>query len=422
MAVEMVKSVEECFLRIVNNTVKDTYTLTLGQNTDNCVPFASWERYASSLNDSWRSNLIDVYFEDGTKVAIERDTAHLSTAVQATVYVVEFEPSKIRVQQGTWSISGGTDTGNVTVSSVDQTYAAALAYAASDDSSSHPNTTFPLYYFTSNTNLRFERADTSAWVPYGHYYIFEALDSQWTVQTFDSGSVTAATVDVTISPVVLDRTFIICSYHSNHNYSQYSAAMFWLTSTTNIRMQTNSSTSHQFRGFIIECADDAIFVQRYQLFLDASPTESATQTLGTNVNLDKAIAKHGCALSVCRTSGTSPWYQAFGKTRLTDESTVRVDVYKVHTYNNYFWVEIVEFPTTELYCEGTVRVNGVLTSGIDVNLYLREDDELIGEDTTTAGGIFEIPSRHLAYHYLLAKATESGTNSVVLDWLYPTVS
>ena len=423
MPIEMVKSIEKCYISMSTASTKSTYTLTKGQNTDNCVPFCSWERgNAQTGIDNFYYNMIDVYFEDGTKVAVERDTAGVNVVITATVYVVEFEPTEVSVQQGTWTISNGSTTGNATVSTVDQTRAAALAYWKTDYSSSHPDDVFPLYYFTSNTNLRFERYNTPAYYVSGHYYIFQALKNQWTVQTFDSGTVTTNQLDVTISPVVMDRTFIICSYHAHNSYSQYSAAYFQLVNITTVRMRTNNSTGKRFRGFVIESVDDAIFVQRYELYMDATPTQSDTQTLGTEVNLDKAIAKHGCALPFGRGTGTSPWYYAYGRTQLSNSTTVRIDRYSGHTYATYHWVEIVEFPTTELYCEGTVRVDGVLTSGIDVNLFLRENDELVGEDTTTAGGVFEIPSRHQAYHYLVAKATESGTNSVILDWLYPTVS
>lgn len=426
MPVEMVKSVEKCYILINTGATKATYTLTKGQNTANCVPFASWERGNNQSGfDNWDEMVVDVYFESGNKVAAERNTGAASVAVAVSVYVVEFEPSEVKVQQGTWSISSGATTGNATVTAVDQTYAAAIAYFKTTYADKYPDNHSPMYYFTSDTNLRFERRSTPPGVVSGHYYIFEALDSQWTVQAVASSRVNTNQLNLTISPVVMDRTFIICSFHADaaSGYASYGSPRFALTSTTNVRMQTNNSDDKQFRAFIVECADDAIFVQRYTgLNIDNSPSQNVTQALGTSVNLDKAIISLGSALSTSQGTGTSPWYYVWGRATLTNASTARVDIYKAHTYHNYFNIEVIEFPTTELYCEGTVRVDGVLTSGIDVNLFLRETDELLGSDTTTAGGVFEIPSRHQAYHYLVAKATESGTNSVVLDWLYPTVS
>ena len=73
-------------------------------------------------------------------------------------------------------------------------------------------------------------------------------------------------------------------------------------------------------------------------------------------------------------------------------------------------------------CSGTVQVDAVLTSGIEVRLYRRSDGSLLGSDTTTAAGTFSIASSYQEYHFAIAMAPASGTNSLIYDWLYPTVS
>ena len=73
-------------------------------------------------------------------------------------------------------------------------------------------------------------------------------------------------------------------------------------------------------------------------------------------------------------------------------------------------------------CSGTVYVDDVLTSGIDVRLYRRSDGAPVGSDTTTAAGTFSIASPFNEYHYVVALYTTSGTNALIYDWIYPTVS
>ena len=45
---------------------------------------------------------------------------------------------------------------------------------------------------------------------------------------------------------------------------------------------------------------------------------------------------------------------------------------------------------TTFYCEGTVRVDDTLTSGIEVRLYTRDNGELVSSTATTASGTFSV--------------------------------
>jgi hypothetical protein len=73
-------------------------------------------------------------------------------------------------------------------------------------------------------------------------------------------------------------------------------------------------------------------------------------------------------------------------------------------------------------CSGTVKVDDILTSGIDVRLYRRSDGAPVGSDTTTVAGTFSIASPFNEYHFAIAMSPGSGTNSLIYDWIYPTVS
>jgi hypothetical protein len=74
---------------------------------------------------------------------------------------------------------------------------------------------------------------------------------------------------------------------------------------------------------------------------------------------------------------------------------------------------------TIFYCEGTVRVDDTLTSGIEVRLYTRDDGVLVSGTLTTVSGTFSIPTTSSGVHFAIAMSPASGTNSLIYDWLLP---
>lgn len=72
---------------------------------------------------------------------------------------------------------------------------------------------------------------------------------------------------------------------------------------------------------------------------------------------------------------------------------------------------------------GWTKINDVLTSGIVVRLYRRSDGSLVGEDiSATLSGIWNIPTTYDEYHYAIGLYPTSGTNSLIYDWLHPTLN
>jgi len=72
---------------------------------------------------------------------------------------------------------------------------------------------------------------------------------------------------------------------------------------------------------------------------------------------------------------------------------------------------------------GWTSINDVLTSGIVVRLYRRSDGSLVGEDiSATISGIWNIPTTYDEYHYAIGLYPVSGTNSLIYDWLHPTLN
>ncbi len=420
MAIGIVKSVEECFIPIAGGLTIVDYSLTKGQDYTNCVPFASWRQ--PGVNNDPREFLLDVIMQSGPQVRLQRHQTGI--ALEAVVYVVEFEPSKVKVQQGIWEIVNSAYTDTVTLGdTIDKSSSAMIAYNRYNAGE------VPGYfqcgrYIKSNTQVEFQRWHNPTTVCYGHYYVFEALNGEFSVSHYDTGNFAtgAAWYDMSIVSVDTVRTFIIgWGMNSNTSWAmEENSFIVRLKDSVTVGFQKFSSTAdtNRFWVQVIECADDSIFVQHRYAYLDNStvyddwtipqPVDPAT-SIAWNPNPPYSMADG------------SPWENGLYRNYIhTSGTKVRSQRYlpSIPDDDGYIYVSAIEFTGTAFYCEGTVRVDGALTSGIDVNLYRREDDMFLGHNTTTVSGTFAIPSRfHEEHHYILAKSTVSGTNSAVLDWL-----
>lgn len=71
---------------------------------------------------------------------------------------------------------------------------------------------------------------------------------------------------------------------------------------------------------------------------------------------------------------------------------------------------------------GIVYVDDIPWSGIPVRLYRRSDGTLVSGVTSVSGGHFEMTSPYSEEHYVVGLYPASGTNALIFDWLYSTVS
>lgn len=92
------------------------------------------------------------------------------------------------------------------------------------------------------------------------------------------------------------------------------------------------------------------------------------------------------------------WYMTASSSGVEDTS-------QTYTFHNRF------------LASGTTEVNGVLTSGIDVRLYLRDTGELLGSTISTISGVFNIETQYNAEFYCVALSPYTDTNSLIYDFL-----
>src|SRR3989344_2377394 len=126
-----VKSVEfvEVTLSTSTSETTDSTNLSLGQDITNSVPFVTsivdLEGNTGAVDD-FSQILADVYFQSGPdRVTVDRAFGDSGTGtIIYGIYVVEFDPDFINVQQGVLTFTGASDTDTITA--VDQTKAAML--------------------------------------------------------------------------------------------------------------------------------------------------------------------------------------------------------------------------------------------------------------------------------------------------------
>jgi len=422
----IVKSVEECIITVSTVQTVVDYNLTKGQIISNCVPFASW-RFTSSSTVEPHYFLFDVEMVSGPKVRVQRGSA--SGEFYVIVYVVEFEPSKVKVQQGIWSIGSAAASDTVSLSQSVTKNNAAIQFYYEYDNATLNSRAFLVggYIKTGGSDIEFERWQTETTTCSGHYYVFEALGGEFSVGHYDTGDVTAQFVEVTVPAVTLSRTFLLTSYQTDYNSTDIERSTFYarMKDTVTVRVDRNQNSLDNSRHWIqvIESPDDTFFVQHRYAYRDAS-TANDVWTLPQAVDPDRAISQVPTVFPGARTDG-SLWYHGVYRTYLSDAGTK----YNMERYlpsppdNSAYTVgQIIEFTGTEYFCEGVVTVESTAVSGTAVQLFNRNTTELVGDTLTTGSGTFAIPTRfHEDLHYLVVLSPVSGTNSAVLDWLDPQV-
>lgn len=292
-----VKSVEYVEITLGSGTTNASASLSKSQTIANCVPFVT--SMVSGTSDDWDDILADIYFETGPKVAGERSLS--GGTVYLGIFVVEFDSNAVRVQQGAISFLGTLDTDSITA--VDQSKAAVVFYYKNPISPDDWDHSSVAGWFSADNTLSWQR-DASDGTIEGHFYVFEALGTEFSVQAvsfnipYGSSSGTA-----TISSVTMSKTFVVASYRTNtgNDDADSGAISVYLNSATEVKAERYATTGAitDVRAFAITFSGDET-VQR-GTFSYASGDSYKEATLGTSVDTNRAMAwnpnvKQGCMM------------------------------------------------------------------------------------------------------------------------------
>lgn len=263
-----------------------TVALTKGQDETNCVPF--WSVQSTNATDQFANRLAEVFFDNsgGPRVNFRRaSTSGTQGTLQITCYVVEFDPTKVNVEQGTWAITATNLTSTTTIASVTQTSAFVVSnWTVTSGTSDDFDEMNAATRFTSDTQLTHTRSGTAGALT-GRYYVVECIGTEFSTQ-FLTPSLTASATSTTVSmtAVVLAKTFLYGQlvFDEPGDDMRDAASRFDKQDTTTLRLRRDhgGAAASIVDGEIwaIEGAGTEFDVQEFNVDVTAAPPTSQTVT------------------------------------------------------------------------------------------------------------------------------------------------
>lgn len=255
-----VDSVEFIDATIQGSNNSSSYALSKGQNYEHCIPFFT----VCGDSTYWDNRLTDVYFSGTTQSGIINfaRSNNRATSNYIKCYVVEFNPDQVRVQQGSFSLTGLTTTTVTLPTTVSGTDRAAMTFGWKSDNTYRYATCIAVRGRVLNTtSIDFYRyASTSTCT--GHWFLFEDLQNNFRTYHLDSNHTsTGQTLDISGQKTVDSlRTFVLGSYAATYNIagdSMYWSTRIFLYSIGTIRSDRNNAggTGIYWAAQVIEILD-----------------------------------------------------------------------------------------------------------------------------------------------------------------------
>lgn len=421
-----VKSVERKYFN-PSGGLSQTLTLTKGQVVENCVPFVTYQSSASSTDAArWR---VDVYFPNSTQIKIERTAA--SDNIAGYVNIVEFDPNKVRVQQGSFTCVDENvrpqNTAITLAQTVDTSKTAAVVHYRTSLTGISNWDTHSAQVSLSSTTLsvyRYEGDDTAL---YGHYYVFESLAGNFTTQqkqlnfgggdTFQSDTITA---------VNGNKSFVISSVYTtnttNWAYCTFDAKLVGGSSVEAERFSAGAYTTTRF--FIIEFHDDTT-VRHGDISLASGDLQDDYTIV--DADLDFAAPINTTAMGTLKVNTSSSRLGLLDH-YLTSSTNLRVirNTTGVAAEGRYQVVEFAQAPG--YYFGGTVNERAIPSDPLTpvvttVRAYRRDTGEFVGEATSSGiGGSYYLETTYSGEHYVVALDPAGGESYNILgyDLVVPT--
>ena len=401
-AATYVKSVEYLEIAIPGGTDTTSANLTKGQVAANCVPFASVRSTQTGLFYDLGRTFVDISLAAGSPPTVTaRSTYAGGGPVDVGVFVVEFDPTQVRVQQGTFSMTAGTPAVGAAIASVNLAKSALVFYHRAQGTNPNEWSDFAVEgSFATATNLNFWR-DSSQGALNGHWYVFEAIGSQFSVQTrtfsLPAGS---ASGSVAISAVDLSRTSVFASYRTQFDSAgatfdvEDGALSVYLpvsaTQVTAVRQYANSASNvvDYLTAFVVTWAGD-VRVQRGQV--DFASTDVTKQATITAVSPSSIVVGGTVGPGAQQTDGDAlaDLDKGFYRLKLANSTTVQLDRDTASACGSSCagkpWYEVIDFqPANTMQVEtGTYLGNGTSSRAI-TGVGFRPDLVIVTSNETCA--------------------------------------
>lgn len=347
MADGMILSVEEASITLPSNSAV-SYNLTKGQNTANCVPFATM--YASVGTANGGDLYPDIYFESGPKVTAQRSAT--AGTLYLKIYVVEFNPSAVKVQQGTFAFdSSNYSTSAPKAPALQVNRSAALAYYKMVAGENRWISSEIMVYSVDDATINFYH--NTLWALSGHWYVFEALNDEFTVQSYGTGDFSPSwPEDITITEVDMSRTMLLANYRTQCGQdSARDAVVAHMQNSTTVRYNSYDQTENvDLRGFVVEFAPNSgVVVTRSSVYFPGGIEDHDISWDITPVDDTRAIVRGAQELTRLYGIGTSGSVRdkSYANLELTNNGTgmrVRNAGSSIGGDWGRVYYELIEFP------------------------------------------------------------------------------
>ena len=260
----LITSIEYVEIALGASDTTNSTNLTKSQTLANCVPFVTKD--VEDTGNYYDELYLDVYFESGPKVTAVRQTATVGV-ITLGIFVVEFDPTETDVQTGTFTIADASGSGTAAVDAVTLAETAMVFnYKTNGCGNTVWGNSAIRGYFSSTTQLTFDRQTSQAGAISGHWFTFEDIGDNFHVATYDGGIAASQTVtDTEITEVVMNKTFTLSSFRTigsnddTENYSNWNT----LIDTTHLRAERDYAKNEAIESkvFVVEF-DNTGLVQR----------------------------------------------------------------------------------------------------------------------------------------------------------------
>jgi hypothetical protein len=336
-----VKSIEYVEMTIGNAATTVSAGLTKGQAIANCVPFAS--AMSTGADQNFEQILTDVYFTAGPNVNARREFS--GGTIDLGVYVVEFDPTYVRVQQNMLTMPNGSTTVTTGITGVDTTKAALVFYYRGTFNSHKWLDHAIAGRFSMPNQLSFQR-DGSLDAGTIHWYVFEALNSEFSVQPVALGIAGGGTQgNVGISAVDLTKSFIIASYRTTYDDDNMRSAgtIVFLNSNVQVRVQRNFGSSFpisDIQAFVVTLT--GADVRRGSLSYTGAQATSPITGVSTDVSMVWNGVGTGPGVMTSAANASADVETAFQRLKLANATTVQGDR-RESTFNALGRYEVINF-------------------------------------------------------------------------------
>ena len=339
----MITSVEYINLNMTGTVVSGT--LSNSQTIANCVPFSTISG-STGTGGNLRNLFADIWFTDSGTPAVHAQRANSGGALEVGIFVVEFDPNEVKVQQGSFSFSGTSTT--ATVSGVDLTKAAMVHHHSSSSSNSgwsyHPTRC----QFNSTTQIQFNRGGSSGTAS-GHWYIFEDIGTNFRVQT-ENTILTSTTISDDFDYTIRDRTFILTSYYAsdpNVGYAERGTVRAYVEDEHRLILdRSNAANSIYPNTFVIDFIDTTKAYTQHWWITGANDSSNITQTkaLYYPINLNDSMVIGPIQGGLAQQAGydLTDNYGAFWHANFTSTSGIQLDRQPPNDYG-YIFCQVIDW-------------------------------------------------------------------------------